>query len=143
MDLININILIKKWLLGLVKTNQVSELVRSQDSMFWTRILGSLPPNLPIDNPECTDNISQVLKIFNIDRMIIGHTPQSFLLSKDINGTCGEKIWRVDNGSSSAFDTFDRHFLEHKEKHHNRRLQYLEILNDTEYHVYDSEGRVF
>ncbi len=143
MDLININILIKKWLFGLAKTNQVAEIVRSQDSMFWTRILGSLPSNLPADNPECSDNISQVLKIFNVDKMIIGHTPQSFLLTKDINGTCGDKIWRVDNGSSSAFDTFDKHFLEYKQKHHNRRFQYLEILNDSEYHVWDESGRIF
>lgn len=142
LDLININILIKKWLLGLVQTNKVTNLVRSQDSMFWTRVLGSIPNGVPIDYPTCSDNISKVLKIFNIDKMIIGHTPQSFLFSKDINGTCGDTIWRVDNGSSSAFDIFDKYFSENKKKHPNRRLQYLEILNDNEYHVYDNSGRI-
>ena len=83
------------------------------------------------------------LKLFNVNKMIIGHTPQSFLLNKDINGTCGDQIWRVDNGSSSAFDTFDKFYKENGKKHHNRRFQYLEILNDSEYHVWDESGRVF
>jgi hypothetical protein len=111
--------------------------------MFWTRVLGSIPSGVPIDFPSCSDNISKVLKLFNVDKMIIGHTPQSFLFNKDINGTCGDKIWRVDNGCSSAFDMFDENFKKYKKKHHNRRLQYLEIIDDTEYYVYDEKGRVF
>jgi len=142
-DLEDVNILIKKWLLGLIQTNRVSDIIKSPNSMFWTRILGSLPNNAPIDYPECKDNISKVLKLFNVNKMIIGHTPQSFLLNKDINGTCGDQIWRVDNGSSSAFDTFDKFYKENSKKHHNRRFQYLEILNDSEYHVWDESGRVF
>jgi hypothetical protein len=143
MDVENINIIIKKWLLGLIQTNQVNNLVRSQDSMFWSRILGSIPNNMPMSYEDCKDNITEVLKIFKIDKMIIGHTPQSFMFSKDINGTCGNKIWRVDNGSSKAFDTFDKHMKTYGERHHNRRYQYLEILNDNEYHVYDENGKVF
>ena len=143
LDVENINIIIKKWLLGLIQTNQVNNLVRSQDSMFWSRILGSIPNNMPMSYEDCKDNITEVLKIFKIDKMIIGHTPQSFMFSKDINGTCGNKIWRVDNGSSRAFDTFDKHMKTYGERHHNRRYQYLEILNDNEYHVYDKNGKVF
>ena len=142
-DLENINILIKKWLLGLIQTNQVSNIVKSANSMFWTRILGRIPSGVPMDFKSCKNNISEVLKLFNVDKMIIGHTPQSFLLNKDINGTCGNKIWRVDNGASSAFDMFDEHYKNYKEKHHNRRFQYLEILNDTDYHVYDENGRIY
>ena len=141
-DLEHINILIKKWLLGLVQTNQVSNIVRSTNSMFWTRILGSIPAGVPLDYPSCSDNISKVLKIFNVDKMIIGHTPQSFLFNKDINSTCGDKIWRVDNGCSSAFDSFDENYKKYKTKHPNRRLQYLEILDDTQYNVYDETGKV-
>ena len=142
-DVEHVNILIKKWLLGLIQTNKVSSLVRSQDSMFWTRVLGSIPAGVPVDYPSCSDNISNVLKLFNVDKMIIGHTPQSFLFNKDINGTCGDKIWRVDNGSSSAFNMFDENYKKYKQIHPNRRLQYLEIIDDTEYHVYDESGRVF
>jgi len=143
LDVENINIIIKKWLLGLIQTNQVNNLVRSQDSMFWSRILGSIPNNMPMSYEDCKDNITEVLKIFKIDKMIIGHTPQSFMFNKDINGTCGNKIWRVDNGGSKAFDTFDKHMKTYGERHHNRRYQYLEILNDNEYHVYDKNGKVF
>ncbi len=142
-DVEQVNILIKKWLLGLVQTNKVSNLIRSQDSMFWTRVLGSIPSGVSMDYSSCQSNISKVLKIFNVDKMIIGHTPQSFLLNKDINGTCSDKIWRVDNGSSSAFDIFDENYRRFKQKHPNRRLQYLEILNDTDYHVYDEGGKIF
>lgn len=142
-DVENVNILIKKWLLGLIHTNKVNDLVRSQDSMFWTRILGSIPNNMPMTHDDCMNNISKVLKLFKIDKMIIGHTPQSFMFSKDINGTCDNKVWRVDNGSSHAFDTFDKYLKQYGERHHNRRYQYLEILNDTEYHVYDEKGKIF
>jgi len=142
-DVQKVNILIKKWLLGLIKTNQVNDLVRSQDSMFWTRILGSIEPNKSITFDDCEQNISKVLKIFRIDKMIIGHTPQSFLFNENINGTCGNKIWRVDNGSSRAFDTFDKYLKQYGERHHNRRYQYLEILNDTEFHVWDEKGKIF
>ena len=142
-DVEKVNILIKKWLLGLINTNKVNDLVRSQDSMFWTRVLGSIPNNMPMTYEDCMDNISKVLKIFRIDKMIIGHTPQSFMFSKDINGTCDNKIWRVDNGSSKAFDKFDKNLTQYGERHHNRRHQYLEILNDTEYHVHDKTGRIF
>jgi len=142
-DVEQVNILIKKWLLGLIQTNKVTNLVRSQDSMFWTRVLGSIPSGVSIDYPSCSDNISKVLKLFNVDRMIIGHTPQSFLFNKDINGTCDDKIWRVDNGCSSAFDMFDDNYKKYKQKHPNRRLQYLEIIDDNEYHVYDETGKIF
>ena len=143
MDIENINILIKKWLLGLINTNQVNNLVRSQDSMFWSRVLGSIEPGKPMNHNECEQNISEILKIFKIDKMIIGHTPMSFLHSTNINGTCGNKIWRVDAGSSRAFDTFDKNFKLYGERNHNRRYQYLEILNDNEFHVWDEKGKLF
>ena len=142
-DVEKVNILIKKWLLGLIQTNKVNDLVRSQDSMFWSRVLGSIPNNMPMKYEDCIDNISKVLKIFKIDKMVIGHTPQSFMFSKDINGTCDNKIWRVDNGSSKAFDTFDKNFTQYGKRHNNRRYQYLEILNDIEFHVWDENGKIF
>jgi hypothetical protein len=143
-DLEKINMLIKKWLLGLVESKYVLDLVRSQDSMFWTRILGSLDPNLPLSNPDCNDNISKVLKLFKINGMIIGHTPQTFIHNKEINSTCGKKIWRVDIGSSSAFDIFDLILQDNKDnkddkKNTNRRAQYLEIIDDSKYFICDEE----
>jgi hypothetical protein len=145
-DLEKINLLIKKWLLGLVDSSHVINLIRSQDSMFWTRILGSLDPDLPLSNPECNNNISNVLKLFKINSMIIGHTPQTFVHNKEINSTCGKKVWRVDIGSSSAFDIFDliiqndsSNKLETYKKKTNRRAQYLEIIDDDKFFVCDQE----
>lgn len=141
-DFEHVNIIIKKWLLGLVNTNEINTLVKSQDSMFWTRILGSIPAGKSMEYEECKNNITKVLKLFNINGMIVGHTPQSFLFNKDINATCSNKIWRVDNGSSKAFDPYDKYFIDNGEKHYNRRAQYLEILNDTEFNIYDENGKV-
>lgn len=141
-DFEHVNIIIKKWLLGLVNTNEINTLVKSQDSMFWTRILGSIPAGKSMEYEECKNNITKVLKLFNINGMIVGHTPQSFLFNKDINATCSNKIWRVDNGSSKAFDPYDKFYIDNGEKHHNRRAQYLEILNDTEFNIYDENGKV-
>ena len=70
-------------------------------------------------------------------RMMIGHTPQSFMYSDDINATCGNKIWRIDNGSSKAFDLFDKNLKKNKKRSNSRRPQYLLILNDVEYFVCD------
>jgi hypothetical protein len=142
-DIVNVNILIKKWLLGLIQTNKISSYIRPGESMFWSRILGSLKPGLPLNYRECKDNLSQVLKVFRVDNMIIGHTPTSFMFNKDINATCGNKIWRVDNGASAAFDNVDTHYQSFGDRHHNRRYQYLEILNDTEFHAHDANGQLY
>ena len=138
-DLDKINMLIKKWLLGLIDKKLIIDLVRSDDSMFWTRILGSIEPNLTYDDPLCSDNISKVFELFKINGMIIGHTPQAFIHNKEINSTCSNKIWRVDIGSSSAFDIFDLLFKDGK-KSYNRRAQYLEIIDDEKYLICDKDG---
>jgi len=142
-DIVDVNILIKKWLLGLIQTNKISSYIRPNESMFWSRILGSLEPGKPLNFKDCKDNISKVLDIFRVENMIIGHTPSSFMHNSDINGTCGNKIWRVDMGSSRAFDAVDTHYQSFGERHHNRRYQYLEILNDTEFHAYDENSKIF
>ncbi len=45
------------------------------------------------------------------------------------------KIWRVDNGSSEAFTFFDEQFIETGKTQHSRRVQILEIINDTVFNV--------
>lgn len=137
-DLESINILIRKWLLGMAKKKTIRNIIdSSRTSMFWTRILGNIPPNTSLDNPACIGHIGNVLNIFKIGSIIVGHTPQSFTYSDDINQTCDGKVWRVDNGSSSAFHRFDRDFAVTGKVKHSRRPQVLEIINDTNYFVYD------
>lgn len=137
-DLESINISMRKWLLGIIKKKNIKNIIDStKTSMFWTRILGSIPPNTNFNNPECVNNIGDVLKLFKIGSMIIGHTPQSFTYSDDINQTCDGKIWRVDNGSSSAFHKFDRDLMSTGKIKHSRRPQVLEIIDDTKYFMLD------
>lgn len=140
-DFESINIAIRKWLLGMLDIKYVNNIINgSKYSMFWTRILGNIPSNTSINNPVCSSNIGKVLKMFKIGSIIVGHTPQSFTHSDDINGTCSQTVWRVDNASSAAFNNFDRKYMMTGEKDHGRRIQYLEIINDTIYKVCDANG---
>jgi hypothetical protein len=142
-DMEKINIKIRKWLLGLLDVDQVKHMVdctgSRPDSMFWTRILGNIPPDTPMDDPVCVNNVGKILRLFNIGSMVIGHTPQSFKYSDDINSTCSNRVWRVDNGSSSAFDQYDSIYTHSSgtKKNKSRRVQYLEISEDTNYYVCD------
>ena len=100
-DIENIDVTVRKWLLGLINKEYVKHIINSSDkSMFWTRVLGNIPYNISNDNPECDDHLKNVVNILQIGHIIIGHTPQSFLHGHGINGICDNKIWRVDNASS-------------------------------------------
>lgn len=135
-DLESINIKIRQWLLGLIPESEIEKFVEANDtSLFWTRFLGKIPKEMKETEPECTKYISGVLNTFKVGSIIIGHTPQSFLYDQDLNSTCDGRVWRVDNGSSKAFDLFDE---KNKYKIH-RRIQWLEILNDNEYYVCDRD----
>lgn len=137
-DLETINVSIRMWLLGLLKKKYVKNIIKSsKNSMFWTRILGNIPPNVSLENPSCVNHIGKVLNLFKIGSIVIGHTPQSFMYSDDINQTCSGKIWRVDNGSSGAFHRFDTDFISNGAIKYSRRPQVLEIINDKEYFILD------
>jgi hypothetical protein len=142
-DLEKVNIAIRRWLLGLLKSDDpnygyVEEIIKySPYSMFWSRILGKIPYDTALSDPICSKNITNVLRLFKAGSIIIGHTPQSFLYNKDINSTCSGKVWRVDNGSSHAFDIFDAN----DRYKSNRRPQYLEIIDDKQFFVCDEFGR--
>jgi len=136
-DLETINMAIRYWLLGIIDKRLVEKILLGNKStpntsMFWTRLLGNLPPNLSFSDPQCYTYINKVLKVFKIDHIIIGHTPQSFMHNSS-NGTCDDIVWRVDNGSSHAFDYFDKHLQKYGNVDNRRKPQYLEILNDTEF----------
>lgn len=141
-DLETINVAIRMWLLGLLKKKYIKNIIKaSKTSMFWTRILGNIPPGVSLENPVCMNHIGRILKMFKIGSIVIGHTPASFTFSEDINATCDTAVIRVDNGSSSAFHRFDKEFLSTGKVIHSRRPQVLEILNDKEYFVLDGIHR--
>ena len=131
-DLVKINTSVRKWLLKLINEKNVDKIIGSYpNSMFWHRILGEIPPNVSNTDPLCQKYLEPTLKLFNIKGMIIGHTPQIFKNKSGINGTCSDKLWRVDIGSSHAFSSF----VTNKEMENLRRVQILEILNDEEIRI--------
>lgn len=137
-DLDNINLNIKKWLLGIINKESIEKIISGEEkyySMFWNRILGKIKPDVKNTEEICSENITKVLKIFKIESMIIGHTPQSFLSNNKINSTCSNTIWRIDNGSSKAFDKFDDMIAEHNKIDIARRPQVLEIMDDNQFTV--------
>ncbi|AYV75859.1 MAG: metallophosphatase/phosphoesterase [Terrestrivirus sp.] len=135
-DIIDIDILVKKWLLGLINKEYVKHIVNGNElSMFWTRILGNIPSNTSNENNKCLDYIGSVLETFKIGSIVIGHTPQSFLHNEGINSVCDNRVWRVDNGSSAAFNSFDKQYLETGVINKNREPQVLEILDDKYFNV--------
>lgn len=138
-DLEKINVAIRMWLLGLLDQKYVEHIIKISDkSMFWTRYLGQLPPDINMDDEKCSGNIKHALSLFKLGSMIIGHTPQS-IENNDINSTCSGKVWRVDNGSSAAFNMYDGQFLKSGKVARNRRTQYLEIIDDNNYFICDGE----
>jgi len=141
-DLETINVAIRMWLLGLLKKKYIKTIIKSsRTSMFWTRILGNIPPNVDLNNPACINHIGKILKLFNVGSILVGHTPQSFTYSDDINQTCSGKVWRVDNGSSSAFHRFDHEMMSSGKVKYSRRPQILEIIHDKEYFILDGITR--
>lgn len=128
-DIYKINYAVRKWLLGLINMEYVDKIVSSSNagSMFWDRILGTIPPNVDNNDPICIKYLDPVLKLFNVGNMVVGHTPQYFAHKHTvgINSTCGNKLHRVDIGASEAFEKFD---LESSDL---RKAQVLEILNDS------------
>ena len=137
-DFENVNIVIKRWLMGIVKENKVTDIVSSkyqERSMFWNRILGMLKTNLPYERESCKDNLDKVMKLFRVKNLIIGHTPQSMQDGLYINATCGDRVWRVDTASSAAFDRFDETYISSGNRLETRKFQYLVIENDTKYNI--------
>lgn len=87
----------------------INKFIFDTNSPFITRKLGNIKPNVSIDNIECSD-IKQLIHKFNLKGIIIGHTPQLNNINS-INGTCDNKLFRVDIASSKAFFYVTRELL--------------------------------
>lgn len=125
-----INDMVRGWLLGKVTKEHVAKIVSSQKySMFWTRVLGSLPRNLNLSDNRCKQFLEPALKLMKVDHMIVGHTPQFYANKEGINSSCDQKLWKVDHGSSGAFDHWT------PENPSTRKAQILEIMDDTNFNV--------
>ncbi len=132
-DIYKLNIGVRKWLLKLIDKDYVADIVTSKKySMFWDRILGAIPHYMSNKDKRCVNYLEPVLKILNVGKMVIGHTPQFYSNKDGINPACDEKLWRVDIGSSAAFNFFDDKFKKENVSDEKRQPQILEIRNDKE-----------
>lgn len=127
-DLYKVSYSLRKWLLG---TMDVKDIVGSWSySMFWNRILGSIPANMSNNDERCVNHVEKALDIFRVKGMVIGHTPQFHENHSGINKTCGDKLWRIDFGGSYCFDKFDEEFIKNGHSVDLRNAQALKITND-------------
>lgn len=128
-----LNAVVRKWLLHKLSTHDNKNkfiFINDERSPFWTRIYGSIPENIPMTDPRCFQSVKEVLSVFKIGKMIVGHTPQTFTNNSGINGTCYEKkhdnkLYRIDGGFSKAFNIFNN----------NHAVQILEILDDYQFNI--------
>lgn len=127
--LLYLNRVVREWLLN-NKSNfsQDSILSDAKLSPFWSRVYGEIPKNISIDNPKCSDEFAPMLKLFQINDVVIGHTPQIENNHGQINGTCFDengqnRLYRVDGGFSKAFQLDNGH------------VQVLEILNGSTFNI--------
>lgn len=143
-DLYKISYSLRRWLLGLINKDYVTNIVSGTNySLFWDRILGSIPPNMNNNDPRCIKYLNEVLDLFNVDKMIIGHTPQFFSHHEGINKTCNDKLWRVDFGGSFSFNKFDHTFNRDGNIVDLRNAQVLVITNNNNIEiVYEKDGKI-
>lgn len=130
-DLININLTVRQWLIGLLNVDDylVKDILENTNSMFWNRILGTMPNNIDSKHELCKQSIGKSLQIFNLKGMVIGHTVQP---DTGIVNTCGKQIIKTDFAGSKAFDRITDEGIFNNP---NRTAQVLEILNDEELYV--------
>lgn len=81
-------------------SNYINDFIISTDSPFWIRTLGEIEANAEIDDDQCNE-VKTLTDHFNLKGIVVGHTPQ--LKTSGINGTCSNKLYRIDIASSKAF----------------------------------------
>ena len=107
-----VNQAVKNYLLNDYSQEDKEIVENRKISPFWTRINSS-------ESDMSCGMARQSLRTWNVGRMIVGHTPQ--IDKEGANAICKGRVWRIDVGSSKAFDPFVQH---------ENRIQVLEILND-------------
>ena len=113
--LIDINLIIKKFLLSFKSNDDVNYLLHSsRSSPLWYRQLAYIPQDINgKKDKNCSVVFDPVIKTINsnnptiqIKGMVIGHTPQFSVFGKGITTACNDSVIRVDIGASTAFDVF-------------------------------------
>ena len=137
-----INEVVKLWLFDKLHNEEVLENVKS---IFWNRIIGSIPneEHKNSDSETCKTHVNPVLKFFNMNHMIVGHTPQYIANQSGINYSCGSSVAKVDIGGANAFNTFDGEYVKTGKKMKTRIPQVLVIDNDKNFRILYRETPTF
>lgn len=113
-------------------TKRLNFILNNLESPLWVRKLGNIPPNISMTDDKCSP-LKEIIDRFKLKGMVIGHTPQIVHFINDsnkkdnivINGTCNNKLFRVDVAASKAFNK-----VISDSKDHLRKPQVLEILGN-------------
>jgi hypothetical protein len=89
----SINTQCRDFMLGISSQPQV---LRGGSSPVWMRDYSR--PNVRPGSEECR-MLAETLKMLNVKRMIVGHTPQE----DGINAACSGRVWRIDTGMSAVY----------------------------------------
>jgi Calcineurin-like phosphoesterase len=89
----SINTQCRDYMLGIANQPQV---LRGGSSPVWMRDYSR--PNVRPGSEECR-MLAETLKMLNVKRMIVGHTPQE----EGINAACSGRVWRIDTGMSAVY----------------------------------------
>lgn len=126
------------WILGLTDNeklpNEIMDLFETRElsgNSNEEKMVKNIPANTSQDNEKCQKIISTVFKKLDIDKLVIGHTPQ-YKYNNSINSTCSGKIWLIDTGSAKGFNIFDE-FYKTRYNYNMKELRkpkVLEIQND-------------
>lgn len=122
----------KKYLEEISK--DLEEMEKIQQSMFWQRIFGSIPTDAVKNMNDCEQYVQPVLDFYHVNHLIVGHTPQ-YIYKEGVNGTCNNKLWRVDIGGSQSFDIVNGKNKQNEQNGVFRNAQVLEILDDEIFNV--------
>lgn len=126
-----VNNILKKWLEGKLENEEEHRklLFSSTYSPFWTRVMGKMRHDLPMDDKECQKNVKPILEHYKVSSIHVGHSP-TFIQNLGINSTCDDSLWRSDIGMSHAFSAFDKNG-----RSKIRKVQVLEIINDNQFNI--------
>jgi hypothetical protein len=72
------------------------KILRGGSSPVWMR---DYSERRLLPGSEACRTLAETLKMINVRRMIVGHTPQEF----GINAACAGRVWRIDTGMSAAY----------------------------------------
>lgn len=89
----SINIQCREFMKGIAERPMV---LRGGKSPIWMRAYSR--PDLKTGSDAC-HMLADTLKMIDVKRMIVGHTPQE----RGINAACQGRVWRIDTGMSRAY----------------------------------------